>query len=245
LLIPPIHLWALEAPLIPLTGGHRNIAFRTFGLSSDVVFKTTRREPAAIEWLIPVFTLAEQSGFIVPRPIRSTEGHLIEQGWTCEPFIHGQTCRPADMARLGAQLSRFRDATKTIQQRPGFLTARDLTHLDRGGDVDLSLLPPHLVTACREAWSKIEHEPVCVVHGDLNPSNIIWTADHRAALLDWDECRVDAALFDTIQFAPDHADCAARTAAAAWEVACSWQLEPAHAQTVAAATFLRLIAGPT
>jgi hypothetical protein len=40
------------------------------------------------------------------------------------------------MARLGAQLSRFHEATKTIEQRPGFLAARDLTHLDRGGDVD-------------------------------------------------------------------------------------------------------------
>lgn len=226
---PPTGLWGVTANIVPLFGGHRNRAFRTLGLDNDLVFKTTRRDAAAIEWLAPVFSLAEENGFIVPYFLKSRTGRYIEQGWTCEPFIHGETFFHEDMSSIGLQLSLFQKATKNIPQRPGFLSARDLVDRDLGGDVDLRDMPSKIVALCREAWSQIGRCPMCVVHGDLSPNNLIWTKGGRVAVLDWDECRVDAALFDTHQISLSCSNKMIEMAVVAWEVACSWNLEPEYA----------------
>jgi Ser/Thr protein kinase RdoA (MazF antagonist) len=230
--MPPIGLWGVEAPLAPLAGGHRNRAFRTAGLERDVVFKTTRRLPEAIEWLAPVFGIAEGSGFAVPWAIKSRTGRYVEHGWTCEIFIQGRAFRDAEMRHVRAPMLRFHAATKAVAQRPGFLAAGDFIHCDVGGDVDLRGMPADIVAACRAAWSRIAERPVCAVHGDLNPGNLLWTADGKIALLDWDECRVDAALFDGAAIGWDRDE--ERLAVLAWEVACSWHLEPAYARHLAA-----------
>jgi hypothetical protein len=230
---PPLDLWNIGAPIEPLAGGHRNLAFRTNGRVEDLVFKTTRRNAEAIAWLGPVLAIAEESGFIVPHLIMSKTGRAIEHGWTCERFIHGQPFRPADMNRLAVPLRRFQIATFAVAQRPGFLAARDLLHQDRGGDIDLSRMPADIVALCREAWRRIEHAPVCAVHGDLNPSNLLLTAGDRIAVLDWDECRVDAGIFDTFLTGPTDAGGDIEMAAIAWEIACSWQLEPGYARRLA------------
>jgi Ser/Thr protein kinase RdoA (MazF antagonist) len=230
---PPIDLWGVSAPLTPLTGGHRNLAFRTQGLAKDLVFKTTRRTPEAIAWLDPVLTLAAQSGFVVPHPIKSKTGQLIEHGWTCEPFVPGEPFPAADMDQLARPLNLFHAATAAIPQRPGFLAASDLVHHDRGGDIDLSLMPSHIASLCRAAWRQIEQHPVCVIHGDLTPANLLLTTDNRIALLDWDECRVDYAGFDTHQLGLTNAEPSIELAVIAWEVACSWHLEPDYAAKLA------------
>jgi len=230
--VPPIGLWGVEAPLAPLPGGHRNRAFRTVGLERDVVFKSTRRVPAAIEWLAPVLSIAERSGFVVPWTIKSRAGRYVEHGWTCEMFIQGSAFRDADMNHVHAAIRGFHAATKAFPQRPRFLAAGDLIQADLGGDVDLRGIPADVAAACRTAWARIATRPVCVVHGDLNPGNLLWTGDGRVALLDWDECRVDAALFDGAAIGWDGDE--ERLAALAWEVACSWHLEPEYARRLAA-----------
>jgi hypothetical protein len=52
------------------------------------------------------------------------------------------------------------------------------------------------------------------------------------AVLDWDESRVDAALFDTQQITLNGSNVVAEAATMAWEVACSWSIEPDHALRV-------------
>jgi len=231
---PPTEYWDIDAKLEPLPGGNRNTAFRTLGLAGDLVFKTTRREPAAIEWLLPVFDLAEQSGFIVPRPIKSRNGRYVEQGWTCEPFLRGEAFRAADVTRIAPQLLRFQEATAKLSQRPGFLAAADFLNHERGGDIDLRRMPPEIVALCRAAWSEISAAPKSVVHGDLNAANMIWTRDNQIALVDWDEARVDATLFDNVPTGTAAASKAHRMAVLAWEVACAWHLEPEYARKMAA-----------
>ncbi len=230
---PPTHLWGVTAPVTPLLGGHRNKAFRTLGLDRDFVFKTTRRNPASIAWLLPVTDLAAQSGFIVPHPIASKAGHIIEHGWTCEPFIRGEPFRPEDMPSIAPPLARFHEASTGIKQRPGFRAAANLIHHDRGGDIDLRAMPADIAALCRESWAQLAAQPTCVVHGDLNPANLIRTDDDRIALLDWDECRVDVTMFDDFQTGVNNADPATQMASLAWEIACSWRLEPDYAANLA------------
>jgi Ser/Thr protein kinase RdoA (MazF antagonist) len=230
---PPTNLWGIHATLTPLPGGHRNKVFRTMGQDRDVVFKTTRRNPDSIAWLTHVLHLAEQSGFIVPHLIASQTGRFIEHGWICEPFIHGVAFTPSDMPGIVQPLARFHAASTNIQQRPGCLSARDFLIQDRGGDIDLSAMPAPLVVLCRKAWSQIAAQPTCVIHGDLTPANLIRSEDHRIALVDWDECRVDVPLFDDAHTGVTATDEATQMAVLAWEIACSWRLEPDYAQCLA------------
>jgi hypothetical protein len=229
---PPIGRWGVAAALVALPGGHRNTAFRTRGLARDLVFKTTRRGEDAISWLVPVFALAERSGFIVPWPMKSARGRYVEDGWTCEPFIHGERWRAEDMAGLGGRIAQFQAASGDVAQRPGFASACALLQCDVGGDVDLQGMPDEIVARCRATWSRIAGWPTGVVHGDLQPGNLLRVAGGQVALLDWDECRVDARLFDDVAVGLA-ADEAAGMALLAWEVACSWRLEPEYARRLA------------
>jgi aminoglycoside phosphotransferase (APT) family kinase protein len=71
------------------------------------------------------------------------------------------------------------------------------------------------------------------VHGDLNPSNIPIVPGGQFALLDWDEARVDASLFDVLAVDPSPHTRATRRALDAWEVAVCWWVEPDYARKVA------------
>lgn len=234
--LPPIGLWGVDAPLEPLAGGHRNLAFRTTGLARDLVFKSTRRSAEALVWLAPVHALARDAGFTVPGLIPSRNRALAEQGWTCEPFLKGQPFSAADLPALALRIRSFHRATAALPQRPGFLSSHDLLTQDRGGDVDLSLMPPILALACRAAWSGLRGDET-VIHADLSSGNILHGADGLPILLDWDESRRDLAAFDLAQVAPP-SDTIHR-ATLAWEVACSWQVEPDHARALA-----RRLVGP-
>lgn len=73
---PPIENWGVDAELVPLVGGHRNLAFVTSGVGSgqEFVFKSTRRSEAALRWLSAVQNIAEDVGFVVPKLIDSRNG---------------------------------------------------------------------------------------------------------------------------------------------------------------------------
>lgn len=223
--------WGVEAQLQPLVGGHRNLAFRTLGLRQDLVFKTTLRSTDAIAWLPRVHDLARQSGFVVPRLIESRNSRLIECGWTCETLVDGTPLSPDDLPGIAPQIAAFHALSADVPQRPGFLSSQALLHADAGGDVDLAAMPAAIAAACREAWRAVSGSTFAVVHGDLHAGNLLRCPDGRIALLDWDECRRDLALFDLGQVSPPGA--VEARAIAAWEAACSWGIEPEHARRIA------------
>lgn len=233
---PPAHLWGIDAPLTQLSGGHRNRAFRTRGLAQEQVFKTTRRSEASLAWLGAVQDHAEAAGFIVPRLTASRNGCLSEQGWTCEPFMAGIACAAERLGDVEPLLRRFHGLAVGLPQRPGFINAAAFTPGGRGADIDLPMLPPALAAECLDAWRTFDDVPIQAIHGDMNPSNLIWTADGVPALLDWDEARVDVALFDLAPLSrPKVVSDAHRRAILAWEIACSWSIEPDHARRLASA----------
>ncbi|GGH51839.1 phosphotransferase [Frigidibacter albus] len=226
-------LWGLTAPLERLTGGHRNAAWRTRGRGPGLVIKSTRRSEAALLWLGGMMDAAEAAGFAVPRLIASRQGRLIEAGWTCEPFLEGRPFAPADLTRIAGRIEVLHRLSAAMPQRPGFASALDLAGgAEAGGDVDLRAMPAPLAEACRAAWGALRGLPRAGIHGDLGPGNLLWDADGRPVLLDWDEARVDAVPFDT---GPCGADLPPpmRRALLAWEIACCWQLEPERAAGLA------------
>jgi Ser/Thr protein kinase RdoA (MazF antagonist) len=135
----------------------------------------------------------------------------------------------ADWRRVAAELVRLHDLTRGHRQRPGFRSTRDLLVADRGGDVDLTLMPPRAVAACRAAWAALPELPPAVVHGDPGPGNIR-IQDNTVGFLDWDESRVDNPAIDLaelpVRVLPRDIDAAAKLAAEAWEAANGWQAEP-------------------
>ncbi len=165
--LPPLQLWQITAPLLPLLGGHRNKAFRTVGLAHNLVFKTTRRSEAALRWLEPVHNCAELSGFCVPRLMPSLDGNLSEAGWTCESLLVGRALKSDEMPLIAPFVKEFHFRLTGHPQRPGFLSAAALTKHGKGGDVNLAALPPRLAGICRQVWAGLP--PTTVIHGDLTP----------------------------------------------------------------------------
>jgi Ser/Thr protein kinase RdoA (MazF antagonist) len=208
------------------------LAFRTLGLRRNLVFKSTRRAAAAVLWLVNIQQIVRQSGFAVPELIESREGKFVEEGWTCETYVEGRPFTPDEVPAILPLVSQFHIATADLPQRPGFLSSRALLKEVSGGDVDLNAMPTDLVTRCRKAWRAVSERQEAVIHGDLNAGNLIRCPDGRTALLDWDECRRDLILFDLGPLR--EGDAKERKARLAWEVACSWGVEPDYAKLCAA-----------
>lgn len=228
---PPMGFWGISAETKPLLGGHRNRAVCTVGLRRNLVFKTTRRSVKAMDWLVEVQQIAILSGFDVPMLLPSRNGRIVESGWTCEPFIEGRAFSQSELPTIQDKILRFHGLSGHINQRPSFLSASDLVEKQRGGDIDLKEMPASLVEMCRSAWTALRDGPKTIVHGDLNTGNLIRCDNGGVALIDWDECRLDSPIFDLGQIA--EVSSLEKMAILAWEAACSWKLEPRHAETVA------------
>ncbi|WP_298921246.1 phosphotransferase [uncultured Roseobacter sp.] len=235
---PDTSLWGIHAPVIALAGGHRNTVLRTEpGWSPAVVFKSTRRSLEALSWLAAPQAAALKAGFFVPELLVSERGQVMEDGWTCEPFVEGIPFSRSDMPEIAAMLARFHSEAANIAQRPGFASSQELLKRGKGGDVDLSLMPDALVRRCRSAWAALENDSVGVIHADLSPSNLMHLPTGQPALLDWDETRVDNRIFDSVQVATGAVAQDVKQATCAWEIACSWHLEPERARRLAARCF--------
>ncbi|WP_422048205.1 phosphotransferase [Shimia sp.] len=228
---PPLHLWGIHAPLEELTGGHRNTVWRTRGLPKDLVLKSTQHSEAAMAWLAEVQAIARAAGLNVPHMRRSLSGAWIDEGWICEDFVEGAVIPPAAASDLSAPLNRFHEMSRAVSQRPGFCATADLLTRAAGGDVDLSQMPADIVALCRAAWGAVQTTPLCVVHGDLAPGNLLRDPLGHLWLIDWDECRRDLPLFDRVMLEPMGP--LMRRAHLAWEVACGWQREPEYARQLA------------
>ncbi|MDJ0827689.1 MAG: phosphotransferase [Rhodobacter sp.] len=209
----------------PLPGGHRNAVWLVERGPELCVAKTTRRTEAALAWLGPVQALARRCGIGAPGLLRDNAGRFAPGGVTLEPFLAGRAGPPGWRMALAPRVAAFHKAAAGMVQRPGFCSVAVLRRVPRGGDIDLSAMPPRLVQACRAAWAGLG--PESVLHGDLVASNVIGTAT-GPALVDWDECRRDAVVLE----APMSGPVSQRVARArlAWEVAACWRLEPGRAR---------------
>lgn len=232
--------WGRLRVVRELHGGARNRAVLVDREGDLLVAKTSRRSHGALAWLTEVHRSARRAGIDAPELVPTLAGQLADDGITLERYLVGHPADAHGMARLRSKLRAFHDATRGVPQRPGFTSSLDLLRHDAGGDVDLRVMPDRLVRACRAAWAPLESSPSSVVHGDLNPGNILETDDGGIALLDWDEARVDVSLLDEVALSlslgarPRPGWEPAELALKAWEVAAGWQLEPDYARRLAA-----------
>ena len=216
-------------PLRPMTGGHRNIVWLVELFGKQFVAKSTQRTEDQLAWLEPVQAKARVAGFTVPELLRTTDGARVSNGWTLERFVQGSPYGQSQMMTLSPRIHALHRSLRGIGQRPGFASMSSLCIENRGGDIDLSVIPKSVVQHLRAAWEAILEEPVQAIHGDITPSNLIATPD-GPALLDWDEARVDCRFLDEISF--EQWTPSQTRAHQALEIASGWLLEPDHARAL-------------
>ena len=201
------------------------------------IARVSPRSASVLEWELDLLEKLAGHGFTVPAPVPTASGARHLDGLVVFTFLEGrEPSSRRDWQLVSNELHRLHRLPGTWPQRPGFRTARELITADRGGDADLSLLPPADADLCRRAWSALPAMNESVVHGDPSPTNIRIAGD-RVGLLDWDEARVDCPLLD-LGALPDMEGAGlpeddfrrARRASVAWEVAVCWTLESDYAQ---------------
>jgi len=216
-----------------LGGGNRNTVLEARLDVQRVVVRRSRRPSASLAWEADLLEHLARNGLRVPAVVPAHGGRRHIDGVMVQTWLDGAPPETADWPAVAAYLRRLHEITATWPQRPGSASTRDLLTTDRGGDVDLSAMPPDAVADCRRAWARLQGSPQAVVHGDPGPANVRISAD-GPGLLDWDEARVDYTDLDLAELPggelPPPRLAAARQAATAWEAANGWIIEPSYAR---------------
>lgn len=219
-----------------MSGGNRSTVFAARLRGSSVAVRRSRRSEQSLGWELAVMERLRAGGLATPEVVPTHDGRLQADRVCILHFVEGrQPNSTSDWERVAEYLTALHDLGRGTEQRPGFLSARDLLEEDHGGDVNLRAMPAEAVHRCRSAWEPLSSQPVTLIHGDPGASNIVIT-DTEVVLLDWDEARVDCAWFDLAAL-PDAVSplrgeerrLAAR-AADGWEAAVGWELEPDYAR---------------
>lgn len=174
-----------------MTGGNRSVVVSARLRGSRVAVRQSRRSEAALEWELDLMGRLRESGLVTPEVVPTLDGRRQVHGVNVLAFVKGR--RPitlADWERVAAYLVQLHDLGRGTCQRPGFRSAGDLLNEERGGDVNLGVMPASAVRRCRQAWEALSGLPTSVIHGDPGASNVLIT-ETDVVLVDWDEARVD------------------------------------------------------
>lgn len=197
------------------------------------------RSGAALDWELDLLTHLEAHGLRVPDVVPTDDGRAHDDGVMVQRFLPGTPpTSTADWLLVVAVLRRVHNLTAGWPQRPGFASSRDLLTVERGGDVDLAAMPADGVALVRAAWRPLADGATCAIHGDVGGGNVL-IHDGTAALIDWDESRVDIPALDYAHLPsevgahlPPEVSAGRRTltrAGVAWEAATCWVAEPEYA----------------
>jgi uncharacterized protein (TIGR02569 family) len=132
------------------------------------------------------------SAFRVPRPIRSADGEwLTGSGWSAWTFVTGRAAAPEDLPRVIPAVEAFH-AALAGGDCPAALAERDSPYdrADRAawGRIPARVAPPlapfvATLARLRRPLAQRRLRPQ-LIHGDLNPDNILVVADAPPALID-------------------------------------------------------------
>lgn len=168
-----------------------------------------------VDWELDLQRRLGADGWRVPIPLGSPTV-VGDHVWVVMSWVPGQRRRPrSDASRIDDQRRRGRllgelhlamQAHLDLGPRPGW-TRTDgwLDSRDRGRTIDDVLDDRSVITAeAREVFKEYVHRarqwlvessasdlPLAIVHGDLNPGNVMYTSDGSVSVLDFDFARLD------------------------------------------------------
>lgn len=219
----------------PVEEGNRNEVWRGELDGVAVAVRRSRRAPSSLDWELELLTELGHRGFQVPLPVPSAAGALSHEGVVVQQWIDGRPpSTDSDWRAVADELQRLHRDGPNVRQRPGCVTATELTRTARSVDADMSVLPNDVAARVLAVFESMGDVPTSLIHGDPAPSNIRMTPS-GVALLDWDESRVDLSWHDLSNLGVVVLDANAQQRAEnlsnAWEAANAWTVEPEYARS--------------
>lgn len=216
-----------------LSGGTRSDVWAVEIDGRQHTLRQSRRSPAALNWELNLIQFLAGRGIGVPSVLPTAEGERTYERFFVLSWVEGRPPRTeAEWRKVADALERIHGLTRSWPQRPTFASTVELLTTWAGGDADLTVMPVAAVARCRKAWTPLIGAPTSAIHGDPRGNALI--TDRGVVLIDWDEARVDASMLDLADLPGKHVPPAvlavARPAAAAWEAAVSWLIEPDYAR---------------
>jgi Ser/Thr protein kinase RdoA (MazF antagonist) len=151
--------WGKPVVVGQLGGGNRNAVMEIRLRDERLVARRSRRTPASLDWEADLLDHLARHGLRVPVPVPALDGRRHVDGVTVLPWMPGHQPEPGEWPAVAGTLRRIHELTVGWPQRPGFASTIELLTVDRGGDVDLTRMPPAAVVACRQAWAKLADAP--------------------------------------------------------------------------------------
>ena len=144
-----------------------------------------------IQWIADFTTHLEMRDFRLPQPIATTNGRWItEDGWTAWTFLDGQHATPNDIPECIAGITALHQTLYDIPKHPLMddnRTPWGQAHQWCWGSTPPAVQPQlqplvHQLYALRQP---IQSSPPQLIHGDLNPKNILIAPGQPPGFLDF------------------------------------------------------------
>jgi Ser/Thr protein kinase RdoA (MazF antagonist) len=185
--------FGLSAELDQLPGGSQP----TFRAGHAVLkrIKETSLEnnhsPQLIQWIADFTSQLGMRNFRLPQPIATTDGRWItDDGWTAWTFLDGQHATTRDIPDCIAGITALHQALHAIPKHP--LMDDNRTPWGKAHQwcwgLPPPVVPPQLQPLVHQLYAlcqPIQPSPAQLIHGDLNPENILIAPGQHPAFLDF------------------------------------------------------------
>lgn len=158
--------------------------------ADDIVYRSESRIAEAT-FAADVYASIPTKGFHLPQPIRSFRGSWVSpDGWSAWSFVAGRSATPDDVSAVIVASDAFHQALALLPY-PSFLATKD-TPYRRANAAAWGAFPSNLdrtltpyTTQLLALRQSLTHLPAQLVHGDLNPDNILIAPDRPPSFLDF------------------------------------------------------------
>jgi uncharacterized protein (TIGR02569 family) len=183
-----MHFSHLDSAVAKAFGVHPDIALLPGGCdqktyrSGEVVLRYLGDDAADVgAWNAGLFDRLDQRGFRVAKPIRAADGSWVVNGWVAERFLEGRPPTMRDIPAVIDAIMAFHQAligTSLPEYRKHEHTIYDRADEWAWGTIPHNIDPRLYRLASRLATLRTPVDlPEQLIHGDLNPDNIL-VADH-------------------------------------------------------------------
>lgn len=140
-------------------------------------------------WMTDLFDSLEPKGFRISKPIRANSGDWLVQNWSAWTYVSGTAPAPSQYKEMIAPIQAFHVALKNIP-KPNFIETEDTPY--RRADAYAWGKPPSTIHPLLQddiyrlysLRTPIAHIESQLIHGDLNPDNLLTINGAPAAIID-------------------------------------------------------------